>query len=313
MISLSYNYIISSDDAYAVTEKIEEIKKSFDYELEYTSYDLEDDGLYSLVDEITTVSLFQEPKLIVCRSCEKLIDAKEKAFNELVVAMNDINSQNVLIFVFLKHVDYNNERIAKFRKYASLIDIRLKNISFDDYIKQELNKDNFIIDDNALSLLVSYTTSLAMLKTTLDQLKCYKKEEKRITDKDIKTLVPIPLDDNVYDLVDAVLNNDKKRMFQSFKDLKLQSIQASYLVSLLINKFQELYNVSILTKSNVSQAEIASLFNVSSGRAYYMVKNAKANNISKIKRNLELLNKLDLDIKTGKIEQNLGLELYFLN
>ncbi len=313
MISLSYNYIISSDDAYAVTEKIEEIKKSFDYELEYVSYDLEDDGVYSLIDEITTVSLFAEPKMIVCKSCEKLIDAKEKAYNELILAMNDINSQNVLIFVFLKHVDYNNERISKLRKYASLIDIRLKNISFEDYIQQELSKDNYVIDGNALSLLVSYTTSLAMLKTTLEQLKCYKMDEKRIFDKDIKALVPIPLDDNVYDLVDAVLNNDKKRMFQSFKDLKLQSIQASYLVSLLINKFQELYNVSVLSKANVSQAEIANLFNVSSGRAYYIIKNAKSSNVNKIKKNLELLNKLDLDIKTGKIEQNLGLELYFLN
>lgn len=310
---MSYNYIISSDDSYAVTEKIEEIKKSFDYDLEYVSYDLEDDSLYSLVDEITTVSLFDEPKLIVCKSCEKLIDAKDKAFNDLILAMNDINSQNVLIFVFLKHVDYSNEKISKFRKYASLIDIRLKNISFEDYIHQVLQKNDYMIEDSAVALLVSYTTSLAMLKTALDQLMCYKASEKKINDKDIKAIVPIPLDDNVYDLVDAVLNNDKKRMFQSFKDLKLQSIQASYLVSLLINKFQELYNVSILTKANVSQAEIANIFNVSSGRAYYMVKNAKANNVTKIKKNLELLNKLDLDIKTGVIEQNLGLELYFLN
>lgn len=313
MIILSYNYIISSDDSYAVVEKINEIKNSFEYDLEYVTYDLEDDGLYSLIDEITTVSLFAEPKMIVCKSCEKLIDAKEKAFNELILAMNDINSQNVLVFTFLKHVDYSNERIAKFRKYASLIDIRLKNISFEDYINQELNKDGYTIDSEAMALLISYSTSLAMLKSTLEQLKCYKMDDKIIKNQDIRLLVPLPLDDNVYDLVEAVLNNDKKRMFQTFKDLKLQSIQPSYLVSLLINKFQELYNVSILTKSNVSQAEIANLFNVSSGRAYYMIKNAKSNNLNKIKKNLELLNKLELDIKTGKIEQNIGLELYFLN
>ncbi len=101
-------------------------------------------------------------------------------------------------------------------------------------------------------------------------------------------------------------------MFSCFKDLKLRSIQASYLVSLILNKFQELYNVSILIKSNTSQADIASLFNVSSGRAYYMIKNAKNTNINKIKRNLSLLNELDYKIKSGKIDQNLGLELYFL-
>ena len=43
-----------------------------------------------------------------------------------------------------------------------------------------------------------------------------------------------------------------------------------------------------------------------------MIKNAKNTTMQKIKDNLSLLNKLEYDIKSGKIEQSLGLELYFL-
>ena len=43
-----------------------------------------------------------------------------------------------------------------------------------------------------------------------------------------------------------------------------------------------------------------------------MIKNAKSSSMKKIKDNLELLNQLEYDIKSGKIDQSLGLELYLL-
>ena len=62
----------------------------------------------------------------------------------------------------------------------------------------------------------------------------------------------------------------------------------------------------------MSKDEIASLFKVSPGRAYYMVQNARSSNLTKIMDNLDYLNQLDMNIKTGKVDQDLGLELFFL-
>jgi DNA polymerase-3 subunit delta len=126
-------------------------------------------------------------------------------------------------------------------------------------------------------------------------------------------MITKPLDNDVYQLISAFLINHTKEVFSIYKDLKVVSkIQVSFLVSLLLNKFQEMYNVSILLKGGMSQNDIAALFNVSQGRAYYMVKNAKSSNLGKIKANLEDLVKLDADIKSGKIKEDLGLELFFL-
>jgi len=44
-----------------------------------------------------------------------------------------------------------------------------------------------------------------------------------------------------------------------------------------------------------------------------MMKNARETNLSTILTQLHLLNELDYKIKAGKIDANLGLELYFLN
>lgn len=310
---MAYNYIIASDDTEAALEKTEEIRKSVSFVPDCLEYDLEDDGIYALIDELTTVSLFDTPKMITVKTAEALSDCSEKAFTTLLQAMNDINSDNILILLFLKGFNPNAERNQRLKKYASFIEIKMKNIPLDIYIERTLSKDGYTMDSQALSLLISYQPDLSSLKGYLELLKCYKVEDKHITDTDIQQLVPAPLEDNVYQLVEAVLNQDKKRMFSCLQDLRLRSVQSSYLVSLLINKFQELYNVSILVKNNTTQADIATLFNVSSGRAYYMVKNAKASNPTAILKNLERLNDLDYRIKSGRIDQNLGLELYFLN
>lgn len=309
---MSYNYIISAEEKEEAKEKIEEIKESIKLDFDYSEYDLEEDGLYPIIDELTTISLFDNPKFIVINSSENIIKANDKAFVELLTAMNSQENDNVLVFIFLNGFDQKNERLSRIKRYSSFIEINLKNMPLDEYARNVFSKDGYQIDEHTISLLVLYTASLASLKQAINILECYKYQEKMITDDDVKKLVVPPLEDNVYNLIDSVIQKDKARIFSILADFKKENIQYSFLVSLLINKFQEMYNVNILAKSGITQADIQDLFNVSSGKAYYMLKNAKAVDIYEIKKNLSMLNDLDYQIKTGKVDQNIGLELYFL-
>ena len=309
---MSYNYIISAEEKEEAKEKIEEIRKSIKLDFDYSEYDLEEDGLYPIIDELTTISLFDNPKFIVINSSENIIKANDKAFVELLTAMNSQENDNVLVFIFLNGFDQKNERLSRIKRYSSFIEINLKNMPLDEYARNVFSKDGYQIDEHTISLLVLYTASLASLKQAINILECYKYQEKIITDDDVKRLVVPPLEDNVYNLIYSVIQKDKARIFSILADFKKENIQYSFLVSLLINKFQEMYNVNILAKSGITQADIQDLFNVSSGKAYYMLKNAKAVDIYEIKKNLSMLNDLDYQIKTGKVDQNIGLELYFL-
>ena len=274
---MAVNFIIWADDYLAAIEKIEEIKKGFDITSDPIMYNLNDEGLYSLVDELTTVSLFDDTKFVVAKGTENLFSSKsDKAFTELLKAMNDQNSSNILVLLFMDGLDFNNERYSLLKRFSSYIEIKTKNIKLDEFAKKVFNDDGFSVEESVIQLLVSYSGSLSKLKSYIDQLECYKYEEKKITTNDVLTLIPSPLDDNVYSLIDAVLANNKKLMLKGYQDMKLKSMQASNLVSMLINKFQELYNVNILIKSGFNQAALAEALNISSGRAYYMIKNAKS-------------------------------------
>lgn len=307
-----YNYIITTDDIAAGIRKIDEIRQSLNMELDESSYDLEDDSIYSIIDELSTVSLFDTTKFIVVKQAEAVCKITDKALRELCSIMNNINSNNVLILFISNSFDFKNENYNKIKRYATTIDIKLKNIAIDEYIKDSFKKEGFQIDNQALSLMTTYIENMTQAATYIDLLIAYKFNEKIITVDDINLMISKPLEDNVYQLVEAVLENNKKRIFSCYNDLKTINVQPSYIVSMLINKFQEIFNVYTLLKGGMSQADIADLFNVSSGRAYYMVKNAKKTNMNDIKNNLSYLNDLEYGIKSGKIDQTLGLELYFL-
>ena len=309
---MAVNFIILEDDYLAVESKIEEIKKGFELDVEPTLYNLDEEGTYAIVDELTTVSLFDETKLVIVRNAEGLLKNSDRAFLELLKAMNDQNSSNILILVFMGSVDTSNEQYQKLKRFSSVFEAKTKNINLEEYATQRFKEEGYFVELDTIRLLVSYSDSFSKLRGHMDQLECYKAEEKKITTSDVRLLISEPLEDNVYGLIDAVLTNNKKLMLKGYQDMKLRSMQASNLISLLINKFQELYNVNILIKAGMNQASLAELFHISSGRAYYMIKNAKEHSIETIKSHLEELNTLDYHIKTGKIDGNIGLEIYFL-
>ncbi|MBQ9448880.1 MAG: hypothetical protein IJU60_03300 [Acholeplasmatales bacterium] len=311
-----YNYIITSDDKEAVVEKIESIKKSIKKNLDVSTYDLENDNLYNVIDEISTISMFGDPKFVVVKSLEKISKVPENILLELLSLMNNINIENFVVFVALGNIDFRVECFAKIRQFSTLVDIKTKNVPFDKYAADKFSEEGYDVSNDALSLLVSYSSNLSTLKENIEILKCYKADDKKISTADVLLMVKKPLDDKIYNIINLVLIDDKLNVLKAYEELKILNVSKSTILSKLISQFQELYNVYIIAKGSRSKDEaqetVARLFNVRPQRAYYMVKNTKNISLNTIKNNLDYLMDLDLKIKTGQIQDDLGLELYFL-
>ena len=312
-----YNYIITSDDKEAVNEKIESIKKSIKQDLDSSTYDLENDNLYNVIDELSTISMFGNPKFVVVKSLEKISKVPEATLLELLSLMNNVSIENFVVFVALdSNIDFRVECYAKIRQFSTLVDIKTRNVPFDKYATDRFIEEGYEISNDALSLLVSYSSNLSALKGNIEILKCYKADDKKINTADVLLMVKKPLDDKIYNIINLVLIDDKVNVLKAYEELKILNVSKSTILSKLISQFQELYNVYIIAKGSRSkdeaQEEVARLFNVRPQRAYYMVKNTKNTNLNTIKNNLNYLMDLDLKIKTGQIQDDLGLELYFL-
>ena len=305
-----HTYIILADDIGSINVKVEEIKGRIPNAY-FSTYDLEDDNFYDVVDELKTISMFDETKIVLAKNGDKLFNvSQDKAF-ELQKTLVDTSSENVLIIAITSDF-LPNDLYNKIKRYSTNINLKVNNIPLDVFAKKEFERDNFNVLDDTIKLLVSYSLDITNLKCNIELLKCYKWDYKNVNSDDVLFMITKPLDDNIYDLINAYIAHDKKRVFELYKDLKTINVKPSFLVSLLINKLVEMYNVYILAKAHVSQDEIARIFNVKPGRAYYMIKNISKVSLNEIKQNLDSLIDLDYKIKSGRIAEELGLELFLL-
>ena len=81
---------------------------------------------------------------------------------------------------------------------------------------------------------------------------------------------------------------------------------------MISNSFKDLLTTAKLLKAGYSQHDISRLYNVSSSRAYYIVKDAKNFRIEDLENYVTKMADLDFKIKSGKIDKNIGIELILL-
>ncbi len=306
------SYFISTDDLSFAINKIEDLKKQSKLNYEVSSYDLEDDPFYNVIDELTTISLFDDPKFIIVKGAEKISQISEDQFKELIKQLADTESQNALAMITTSIFNDKN-RLEELKKWSSFYDIRVKSESLDSFALKSFSEDGYVISDDNIKFLVSNSHNLTFLNSYIEILKCYKADDKLITYEDIDKMVPKKLEDKAYELVNAVLEHNKELAFSIYKDLKILNVTPTQIISQLLSKFQEINNVYLLVRAGLNQDDIFNLFQLKKkGQAFYMIKNAKSKSLVDIKDNLNYLLNLDYGIKKGEVDANLGLELYLL-
>ena len=138
------------------------------------------------------------------------------------------------------------------------------------------------------------------------------RRHKKIVEKDVLDIIARPLEDATYNLVNQVLNKNTKKVFEMLDDLRKMGVKDSQIIYALQSKFIEMYDTFILSKSRYKEEDLMPIFGITRGRAYYMLQNIKGKTLDEIKMYLSQLNKLEYNIKSGKVKEDIGLELFLL-
>ena len=304
------NYFIQTDDYSLVNNKLIEIKNKINDNVSVIEYDLSSDSIYNIIDEIKTISMFDEIKFIKVKNAENLENVKGNSLTELLASMNDEDNKNYIVFISTEA--NKSQSYDKVKKLSNFISLNTKSLKPEQFILKSFEDDGYKINNGAVMLLLNSSPTHSMLNSNIEILKCYKCDEKTINEKDILDIISRPLEDATYNLVNQVLLNNKKKVFQMLDDLRKLGVKDSQIIYALQSKLIEMYDTYILAKSRFKEEDLMTIFGVSRGRAYYMLQNVKGKTLDDIKIKLNQLNKLDYNIKSGKIKEDMALELYLL-
>ena len=308
---MSNVYFIYGDDEYAIQKQINTIVAKIDASYDEIKLDMDDNNIGDLIEELRTIPFLSEKKVIYVTNISS-IDDKSDYYEDFLNAINTFNDTNISIFLADSKLKSDSIIYKDLKKYAICYAFTDNGTSLDELLVEILKDTDFQMAKDAKEELLARVDNAKALISELDKLLMYKYDDKQITKNDVALLVSKNLDLNVFDLVTAVIEKNKKKAIEIYNDLQVANVSATYLLGLLLSKFQEIFDVKVLIQGGYSQDLIASIFKVKSGRAYYMIKNANMLNMKLVKQKLEELTKLEYDIKSGRQEQTLGLELFIL-
>lgn len=308
-------YILYGLQDYLINKKIDELTHNLNqYEIE--KFDLENTNIKEIIDSATTISLFSLNKTIVIynsyifSSNKKLNDEKE--IEILQKYIENPNKNTNLIFVVL------NEKLDSRKKLVTLAKKHCEIIEFNEVKNTEKIIEDMIkpykMNINQIKLLINHVgDNLYILENEINKLKVYKKDDLQITNEDIINVTTKNINTDIFSLIDNIINKNIDEALTSYYELIKIGEEPIKILVMLANQFRLMYQVKELSKKGYRIYDIMDLLD----QKQYPIQKAiqKGYNYdSKMLLNyLNKLSELDINIKTGKIDKNIGLELFILN
>lgn len=300
-------YIIHGQDQYLVKKNIKcLIKKNHKVKkYDYNEYELADDTIASIINEIQIISLFEENKVIVINDSSNLWQKyiKEKKFVDVLFNHN----QKIMIIIKSLNLDFkvNKEfkqfNIIKVKKYTrgqlSLL------------VNKFCNNFKINITPEAIDFLLEHLPS--DVNIFLNELSKLKSIKEKITLKIINDVIPRYFEENIFKTIAYLLKKDYKNFLIQYDYYNMINYDKIKLINILVYQLELIRGMKILVKQNKNNEYIAKALNISQFQVKVLQQYLKTSlNINNI---LLKLHELDYNIKKGKFNKNIAIDLFFLN
>lgn len=308
-------YAIIGKDLFLIENEVEKIILKLNIEpFNIISYDLAEEELEEFLQEITTVSLLSDEKVIKVKNAWFFHEQREVDLKPLINYFKNPKEDTVLVFMLTEELNSSlliSKEAKKYLRFEVVSELGEKELP--EYIKEYFNKNGYTIEQDAVSeLLTRVSNNYQLLKSELIKLELLKIDSMKILVSDVKLLVAKNLEDNLFELITSVIEKDKQKAILTYYDLLVRGVDSVSIIGSLAGRIKETITTKHLLAKGLGQQSVADYFNVSNGRAYYMVRNANSQDFRFLEAAYKSLADLDYKIKSGKIDKNLGLELWLL-
>ena len=307
-------YILYGEHAVMIDNFIEELMKSKDIS-DKIVYDYSECNIKDVIEECSYNDLFGNLKLVVLNNSTFLTSKsslESERFNNYITSPNP---NTYLVFTVNSDKLDERKKLVKELKSKSIVK-EFKSIdktNIDTAIKDYFNNIDYKINMDAVSEIKSrLLTNTSVLYSELSKLEMYKYNSKEITLEDVKKVIIKYEEDNIFKLVDAVINKDKKRIFTIYKKIINDKVEPSVIIVLLANNIRLILQTKLLYEEKMSETSIASKLKEHPYRIKLALNNAYKSTINELVSELNKLFYLDYKIKTGEVDRYKGLEAFFI-
>ncbi|MDO5707383.1 MAG: DNA polymerase III subunit delta [Andreesenia angusta] len=318
-------YLFFGKEKFLINFLIEETKKKFiskEYEsLNYIYIDGNNANLEDVLNANETLPFMADKKIVIVEDFN-IINRKQKENNDeqkLIEYIKNPNNQSILIFIQnIEKLDGRRKLIKDFKKNAQIIELnKLNDREIIRWIEKYLGESGKEINSGNIELIIEYTgyfdsdndMSLLSLENELIKLINYLEDRKVVERIDIEKTITKSLQSNIFNLVDSLGERNIKSAIENLENMLKTGGVVPIILHMISRQFRLIYMTKIYKNEGYSQTMIKNKMNI----RYDFIMNKLINQsknfrLESLKKIIEDCAKFDFELKTGRIDENLGLE-----
>lgn len=317
------------DNVYLVTgneqvfiEQVKEIFRSLlspeEQDMNFSNFDLEESSLEDMINEAISAPFFGERRLVFVdrpyfMSSQKVKNAVEQNTDTLVsYIQNPTPSTILVIFATYDKLDARKKVVKQLKKLATNIDAsQMDSHLLVRTVKDELQKSGYEINQDALELLINKTKSnYSQIINQMDKLKLYALKSKRIDIEAVSSLVPQSLDDDIFDLMNQILNKNIYQAEELYHQFLLQKIDPILLIAIIMSQLRILIQTKVLNEKGLTEGTIAKNLKVNPYRVKMTLRQGRNIPLTQLTEMYDAVVNLDYQIKSGQGDKELLFDLF---
>ncbi|UGB29586.1 DNA polymerase III subunit delta [Metabacillus sp. B2-18] len=317
-------YLLVGEESFLMQETLRHIVQASLLEEEkdfnLSVYDMEETPVETAIEDAETLPFMGEKRVVIIKNpvfltSEKKKEKLEHRVEKLEQYINSPAPYTIVVFVAPYEKLDERKKITKLLKKQSAV-IEMKSLSDDEAIKWMLNvaqEQRVELDKDAVEqLLVLTAGDLMAIHQELQKLSTYVGEGGLISVGTVNLLVARTLEQNIFDLIEHVIYRRSKEALQIFYDLLKNNEEPIKILSLLVTQFRLILQVKELSTVGYGQQQIASTVKVHPFRVKLALQQARLFQTEELAHILMELAEADYEMKTGKKDKQLLLELFLL-
>ena len=304
-------YLIESDNHLLLDLQVDSILKEINLDKsKLITYDLEEVNISTVIMDLDTYSLFNENKVIYAKNANFLTANKsiiEHDIEMFTKYLENPNLNNILIISCSK--TDSKKKIVKLLKEKA----KCLNMDFDlvDYVKKN-SKGYKISNDNINCLIEIVGGDIDRLTNELNKLMSYKLNDKVINKEDIDLIVIKKIDNNIFELIDAIISKNKPKALTIYQNMINYGEEVFKIFISLANQIRLIYQVKVL--SNLSNDEITNILKLKNPKQVvalrYKINKYREKDLLDYLYRLSIM---DEELKTGKSIDTIVFPLFIAN
>lgn len=308
-------YLIYGNEDYLINKNLTDILKEIDSNDNISRYNLDTDSIESVLIDASTVSMFDDKKVLICDNANFLTgsDSLESDTN-LLRYLEHPFPEVYLIFIVRNEKLDERKKVTKALKKISKVIVcnKIENYDLNNYVYEYITSHGYKIDRKNIDIILKRSLyNLSIITNELEKLFIYKGNNKNITKEDLDKVISSNINDNIFDLTNMIVNKEKTRLIETYNNLIRMGEDPFKLMVTLSNQYRLILEVKLMVKNGYRDDEIISKLK----EHPYRIKLAKNSfvSIEEAERKLEELSDLNFDSVTGKVDSNFGFEMFLLN